>query len=109
MDFPKSKGGLWTHNKTSEKQPDMKGHVEISRDILRMLLNEAKAGVSEIKLQVAGWDRTAQSNGSRYMYLTAEAYVPKEFQSAVLAAGNSIEEPSPAPIPEPDNGTDPWD
>ena len=34
MEFPKTKGGLWSHEKTSEKQPDVKGHVEITRDVL---------------------------------------------------------------------------
>ena len=67
MEFPKTKGGMWAHEKTSEKQPDVKGHVEITRDVLRMLVNQAKAGVGDIKIQLAGWDRTAQSNGQRYI------------------------------------------
>jgi len=53
MNFPKTKGGLWQHNKTSDKQPDVKGHIEITRDVLRMLVNQAKAGVPEIKLQIS--------------------------------------------------------
>jgi hypothetical protein len=96
MIFPKSKGGLWAHNKTSEKQPDLKGHVEISKDVLRMLVNQAKAGVSDIKLQVAGWDRTARNSGQRYIYLTSEAYVQKEWQDRVLEVSGGAE-PDPAP------------
>ena len=107
MNFPKSKGGLWAHNKTGEKQPDVKGHVEIPRDVLRMLVNQAKAGVDEIKLQVAGWDRTAKSNGSRYIYLTAEAYVPKEHQDRVQeVSGGSDPAHTPPPV---DYVKDPWD
>jgi len=114
MDFPKTKGGLWAHTKTSEKQPDVKGHVEITRDVLRMFVNQAKAGVGDIKIQIAGWDRTAQSNGQRYIYLTGEAYVPKEHQDAVLAAASDSNEsvPPPPPPSQPppiDSGKDPWD
>ena len=108
MNFPKTKGGLWQHNKTSDKQPDVKGHIEITRDVLRMLVNQAKAGVPEIKLQIAAWDRTAQSNGQRYQYLTAEAYVSKEHQDAVASVDNSNEAPPPPPPPPVDSGKDPW-
>jgi hypothetical protein len=107
MDFPKTKGGLWAHNKTSEKQPDIKGHIEITRDVLRMLVNQAKAGVGDIKIQIAGWDRTAQSNGQRYIYLTGEAYVSKENQQKVAQVDNSNE--APPPPPPVDSGKDPWD
>ena len=110
MEFPKTKGGMWQHEKTSEKQPDLKGHVEITRDVLRMLVNQAKANVGDIKIQMAGWDRTAQSSGQRYIYLTAEAYVPKEFQDRVQAvASDSNEAPPPPPPPLVDSGKDPWD
>tara|TARA_R110000744_G_scaffold128574_1_gene235764 strand:- start:416 stop:742 length:327 start_codon:yes stop_codon:yes gene_type:complete len=108
MEFPKTKGGLWSHEKTSEKQPDVKGHVEITRDVLRMLVNQAKAGVGDIKIQIAGWDRTAQSNGQRYIYLTGEAWVPKEHQDAVQAAAASDSNDAPPPPPV-DSGKDPWD
>ena len=108
MEFPKTKGGLWAHEKTSEKQPDVKGHVEITRDVLRMLVNQAKANVGDIKIQMAGWDRTAQSSGQRYIYLTGEAYVQREFQDAVQAvASDSNEAPPPPPLV--DSGKDPWD
>lgn len=106
MIFPKSKGGLWPHNKTSEKQPDVTGHIEISKDVLRMLVNQAKAGVSEIKLQVAGWDRTAKNNGQRYIYLTSEAYVEKEWQDKVLEVSGGGE-PDPPPVAV-DYVKDPW-
>tara|TARA_R110000824_G_scaffold60623_3_gene161925 strand:- start:580 stop:903 length:324 start_codon:yes stop_codon:yes gene_type:complete len=106
MNFPKSKGGLWAHTKTSEKQPDVKGHVEIDRDTLRMLVDQAKAGLSEIKLQIAGWDRTAQSSGARYIYLTTEAYVPKEHQDRVNeVSGGGEPGPAPASVPA---SQDPW-
>ena len=108
MEFPKTKGGLWSHEKTSEKQPDVKGHVEITRDVLRMLVNQAKAGVGDIKIQIAGWDRTAQSSGQRYIYLTGEAYVQREFQDAVQAAAASAGNDAPPPPPV-DSGKDPWD
>jgi len=108
MEFPKTKGGLWSHEKTSEKQPDVKGHVEITRDVLRMLVNQAKAGVGDMKIQIAGWDRTAQSNGQRYIYLTGEAWVAKENQDAVAAAAASAGNDAPPPPPV-DSGKDPWD
>ena len=109
MNFPKSKGGLWVHNKTSEKQPDLKGHVEITRDVLRMLVNQAKAGEDEIKLQVAGWDRTAKSNGARYIYLTTEAYVPKEHQDRVQEVSGGSEPAPPPPPVDYVQSKDPWD
>lgn len=109
MIFPKSKGGLWVHNKTSEKQPDVKGHVEITRDVLRMLVNQAKAGVGEIKLQIAGWDRTAKSNGARYIYLTTEAYVPKEHQDRVNEASGGSESAPPPPPVDYVKSKDPWE
>jgi len=101
--FPKSKGGLWINTKSNDKQPDLKGHIEISRDVLRMLLNQAKAGVGEIKLQVAGWDRTAKNNGNRYIWLSVEASVPQEFWEKVNeAAGDSAPPPPPPPPPKND-------
>jgi len=64
-----------------------------------VLVNQAKAGVDEIKLQIAGWDRTAKSNGSRYIYLTTEAYVPKEHQDRVNeVSGGSESAPPPTPV-----------
>ena len=108
MEYPKTKGGLWMHTKTTDKQPDIKGHIEITRDVLRMLVNQAKAGVGDIKIQMAGWDRTAMSNGQRYIYLTAEAYVAKEYQDAVAAVSDNSDS-NEAPVPLQEDGKDPWD
>ena len=109
MEFPKTKGGMWAHTKTSEKQPDIKGHIEITRDVLRMLVNQAKAGVGDIKISMAGWDRTAMSNGQRYIYLTAEAYVAKEHQDAVAAVSDNSDNSNEAPVPLQEDGKDPWE
>jgi len=61
-----------------------------------------------MKIQIAGWDRTAQSNGQRYIYLTGEAWVAKENQDAVAAAAASAGNDAPPPPPV-DSGKDPWD
>ena len=69
-------------------------------------MDQAKAGLSEIKLQIAGWDRTAQSSGARYIYLTTEAYVPKEHQDRVNeVSGGGEPGPAPASVPA---SQDPW-
>tara|TARA_R100001244_G_scaffold98507_1_gene73558 strand:+ start:987 stop:1319 length:333 start_codon:yes stop_codon:yes gene_type:complete len=101
--FPKSKGGLWENtNKINDKHPDVKGHIEISNDVLRMLLNQKKAGIGEIKLQIAGWDRTAQNSGNRYIWISAEASVPQEFWEKVSSIAGDSAPPPPPPPPKDD-------
>lgn len=75
--YPKSEGVLFKNNdKTMEKHPDMRGHIEVSKEQVKMLIEMAKAG-QEPKLQIAGWKRKSKG-GMAYIFLSAEAYMKRE-------------------------------
>ncbi len=79
--YPKANGALFKNrDKKSDNHPDVRGVLEVSEDQLRMLIAMAKAGV-ELKMQLAGWNRRAQS-GQRYMRLESEAYMPEQRSAA---------------------------
>ena len=74
--YPKSDGALFPHKKTSEKQPDLRGKVAITRDQMIKLKEMAEAGL-EPTLQVAAWNRKS-SEGRPYVYISAEAYMKEQ-------------------------------
>lgn len=75
--YPKSEGALFANKKTTDKQPDMRGKVVITREQMQMLVEMGKAGI-EPTLQLAAWKREAKSNGQSYLYISAEAYMKEE-------------------------------
>jgi hypothetical protein len=51
-------GALWVNNyKKTDKHPDFKGSVTLSKDMLKMLVERAKAG-KEIKLDIGAWKKS---------------------------------------------------
>jgi hypothetical protein len=62
MDNKKYYGGalFMNRNKTSDKQPDVSGDVEISMDLLKVLVTLAKEG-QPLKMRMAGWVKEGRS------------------------------------------------
>lgn len=77
MDHPKSDGAMFPHKKTTDKQPDLKGHIVITKEQIQRLVEMSKNG-QDMKLQVAAWKRKSKSDGSAYVYLATEAYMKQE-------------------------------
>jgi hypothetical protein len=63
-------GGVLFPNrrKTTDKHPDMTGNLEISKDLLKELLEAAKAG-KPIKMDVSAWSKTG--NSGKFLSLKA--------------------------------------
>lgn len=94
--YPKGEGAMFSNQKQNDKQPDWRGHVEVTSPQLRELLAMAKANQAnpvpdfKLKIQVASWNRIAKSSGAEYMYLSTEVYNPE-------SAPVSVPEPVTAP------------
>jgi len=70
-------GALFANDrKTNDKAPDYRGNLEISRDLLKILVEQAKAG-EKISMDVAGWKKTTKS-GSTFLSIKADKPYKKE-------------------------------
>jgi hypothetical protein len=65
QNYPNS-GALFSQQKKSQNSPDMTGNVVVSEDVLDYILNHANQG--EVKLEISGWRRQAQS-GTNFVSL----------------------------------------
>lgn len=75
-DSNKSSGVLFINNKrTSDKAPDMTGSVELSKELLKHLI-ECANNNKPIKFKLAAW-RREHENAGRYLSILAEADVPR--------------------------------
>lgn len=74
--YPKSEGAVFSNKKTTDKQPDFKGKLAVTKDQIKMLIEMGKNGQEPV-LQVAAWNRKSQA-GQQYLYLAAEAYMKQE-------------------------------
>jgi len=78
--YPKGEGGLWQHDKKNEKHPDFRGHIYVSREQLKVLLEMAKENQAnpdpnfKMKIDVGMWNRVAKQTGAEYKYLSTEVY-----------------------------------
>ena len=77
-----SDGAIYTNKyKENDKQPDWTGAVEISRDMLKELVNKLKIGQTAenggVELRVALWNRTSK-NGKEYKYARLDIPQKKE-------------------------------
>lgn len=72
METKKYYGGALfiNRNKTSEKQPDLSGDVEINMELLKALVELAKKN-EPLKMRMAGWVREGK-NGKFYSVQLAE-------------------------------------
>ena len=81
-DNKQSDGAIYTNNyKTGDKQPDWTGAIEMSREMLKELVNKLKAGESAknggVELRVALWNRTSKA-GNEYKYASVDIPMKKE-------------------------------
>jgi hypothetical protein len=80
QEYPKSDGRSFVvseEDRKSDKYPNFKGWITITKDQIQMLIKMGKAG-KEPKLQISEWDRKAQESGKPYRYIEAEAYFKED-------------------------------
>ena len=74
-------GALFTNQrKTSDKHPDYRGNLEISVDLLKILVEQHK-GQEKINMDLVGWKKTSKS-GATFLSLKAEKPYKKEEQTS---------------------------
>jgi uncharacterized protein (DUF736 family) len=75
-------GALFANDrKTNDKQPDYRGNLEISVDLLKLLVEQHKGG-EKISMDVAGWKKTSKS-GTMFLSIKADKPYKKEEKSSV--------------------------
>jgi len=73
--YPKSEGAMFINaQKADERHPDFRGNVEITKEQIEKLIEMGRAGM-EVKLQIGAWKRLSKA-GKKYLYISAEAYMP---------------------------------
>lgn len=74
-------GALFANSrKTKETQPDYRGNLEISKDLLKVLIEQAKAG-EKINMDIAGWKKTSKT-GNSFLSLKADKPYVKDAPAA---------------------------
>jgi uncharacterized protein (DUF736 family) len=74
-------GALFANDrKTNDKQPDYRGNLEISVDLLKLLVEQHK-GQGKINMDIAGWKKTSKS-GTTFLSLKADKPYKKEESSS---------------------------
>ena len=81
-DYPPGGALFLQTNKRSEKAPDYSGNLEISKELFKYLLDEAKAG-RPIKMDLAGWKKQSKS-GTMFLSIVANKPYVKEQKSAPI-------------------------
>ena len=81
-DYPPGGALFLQTNKRSEKAPDYSGNLEISKELFKYLLEEAKAG-RPIKMDLAGWKKQSKS-GTTFLSIVANKPYVKEQKSAPI-------------------------
>jgi hypothetical protein len=72
MDYPNT-GALWTSkNRRNEKAPDMNGNIEIEKDLLLSMIEEA-AGQTSVKIKLDGW-RKKDKDGNPMVSMKVNTY-----------------------------------
>lgn len=72
-DKPQSSGAIYPNNykESGTKQPDFTGSIEISKPLLKEIVDKMKNGEVEeeggVKVRVALWDNTSKK-GNKYFY-----------------------------------------
>ena len=73
-----SDGAIYTNDyKKGDKQPDWTGSIELQKDLLKQLVEKAKAG-EKTEVRVALWDRVAKQSGKEYKYARMDVAQPKQ-------------------------------
>jgi uncharacterized protein (DUF736 family) len=74
-------GALFTNQrKTSDKHPDYRGNLEIGADLLKIMVEQHRAG-EKINMDISGWKKTSKS-GTTFLSLKADKPYKKEEKSA---------------------------
>lgn len=81
-DYPPSGALFLQANKRSKKAPDYSGSLELSKEVFKYLLDEAKAG-RPIKMDLAGWKRQSKS-GTTFLSIMANKPYVKEQKASNL-------------------------
>lgn len=99
---PKSEGALWPHEKGHEKQPDFRGHLDLSRAQLHALVDLAKqdSSAATFKLQLGVWDRTSR-DGDAYKYIQSEVVIPGDENQGQRQQPRQYSKPTPPAAKEP--------
>jgi|TARA_R100001530_G_scaffold17094_2_gene14865 hypothetical protein len=80
IDRIKVEGAIFTNSyKKQPKHPDWTGTIELSKSILKELVERAKAN-QDISIRVAMWDRESKE-GKTYKYVSVELPQLKEEQA----------------------------
>jgi uncharacterized protein (DUF736 family) len=77
-------GALFTNQrKTNDKQPDYRGNLEISVDLLKLMVEQHRCG-EKINMDIAGWKKTSKS-GTTFLSLKADKPYKKEESSSPVS------------------------
>ncbi len=77
-DYPPS-GVLFTNNrKEKATQPDYTGHIELSDEVVNDLVAQMAEGNPKPKLDLAGWKRVSQKNGSTFLSLVGNTHYARK-------------------------------
>lgn len=90
------RGALFRNkNKTSDKHPDLRGDLEISREVLQELVNRSKEG-KELKMEVSAWKKHSDKAGP---WLSLAASKPYEktgnFSASPRRSSSSMDDDAP--------------
>jgi|DEB19_MinimDraft_3_1074340.scaffolds.fasta_scaffold10691_2 hypothetical protein len=78
----RTSGALFTNTrKQKSNHPDFTGNMTFSKDLLRQMVDIARAG-GEIKLSISGWDKTSKA-GNRFISLNASVFREREDKASV--------------------------
>jgi hypothetical protein len=81
--------------KKTEKQPDMRGRVDLTQEIIHEAYSMIQQGKTP-ELNIAGWYRTSERTGEQFVSLSCDVGEAKERQSA-------------PPQPKQEWGKSPWE
>jgi uncharacterized protein (DUF736 family) len=77
-------GALFTNQrKTTDKHPDYRGNLEISADLLKLMVEQHRGG-DKINMDIAGWKKTSKS-GTTFLSLKADKPYKKEESSGSVS------------------------
>jgi hypothetical protein len=73
----RSTGALFkVRDRKSDKHPALRGELTLTKDLLKEMVEEAKAG-KPIKLSISAWNNTSKA-GNQYISLQASKWVERE-------------------------------
>ena len=84
--YPKSDGCLWINDKKgNDKLPDFRGKITVTKEQVKKLIEQDKAGL-EMTLSTGAWKRRSKAQ-SNYLFLSTEVYIPETSSNDDSASG----------------------